>query len=72
MIMPVDFVKDSKLIFLRLEAAAELCGVLEVKRPTRFVALLIGPVEEMHHLYQSGRALATCLADDVIFFILFF
>lgn len=65
LIMPVDFVKKPKLIFLRLEAATELQSLLEVKLRSRFIVLIIGPIEKQIQLYEVGRAMSTCLADDV-------
>ena len=52
-------------MFLRLEAAAELQGLLEVKMRSRFIVIVIGPIEKHSHLYEVGRAISTCLADDV-------
>jgi hypothetical protein len=63
--MPVDFVKTPKLVFLRLDAATELQSMLEVKLRSRFIVLVIGPLEKQHQLYEVGRAVATCMADDV-------
>ena len=65
MVMPVDFVESAKLVFLRLEAATELTSLLEVRLRSRFLLLLIGPSERHIQLYEVGRAIATCLADDV-------
>ncbi len=65
MVMPLEFVSSSKLLFLRLEAATELQGVLEVKLRSRFVVLIIGPIERQIQLYEVGRAMSSCLADDV-------
>lgn len=65
LIMPVDFVKKSKIVFLRLEAATELHSLLEVKLRSRFIVLVIGPKEKQHQLYEVGRAVSTCMADDV-------
>lgn len=79
LIMPVEFVTKTELVFLRLEAATELQGLLEVRLRSRFVALLIGPAERHVHLYEIGRSLAACLADDVylgkkiiLFLLIFF
>ena len=65
LVMPVDFVTKSKLVFLRLEAATELQSLLEVRLRSRFIVLLIGPAEHQIQLYEVGRAISTCLADDV-------
>ena len=66
LVMPVDFVQSPKLVFLRLEAATELQSLLEVRLRSRFIVLIIGPVERQIQLYEIGRAAATCLADDVL------
>ena len=65
--MPLEFVTAAKLVILRLEAATELQSLLEVKLRSRFVVLIIGPVEKQIQLYEVGRAMSTCLADDVNF-----
>jgi hypothetical protein len=64
--MPTDIVTKSKLVFIRLKAASRLPGFLEVKLNSRFVVLIIGPIEQSNQLYEIGRAISTCLADDVI------
>ncbi len=63
--MPVDFVETSKVVFLRLEAATEFQGLFEVNLRARFIVLILGPSENKHQLYEIGRAMSTCLADDV-------
>ena len=65
--MPLEFVTAAKLVILRLEAATELQSLLEVKLRSRFIVLIIGPVEKQIQLYEVGRAMSTCLADDVTF-----
>jgi len=65
LVAPLEFVTSSKLLFLRLEAATELQGLLEVKIRSRFLVILIGPIEKQMQLYEVGRAISTCLADDV-------
>jgi sodium bicarbonate cotransporter 5 len=64
--MPIDFVTEPKLVFIRLKAASRLSGFLEVKLNSRFVVLIIGPTEQTNQLYEIGRAISICLADDVI------
>ena len=66
LVMPVDFVEEPKLVFLRLEAATELPGLLEVRLRSRFIVVVIGPSDRHIQLYEVGRAISTCLADDVI------
>lgn len=63
--MPIDFVDKPKLVFMRLEAATEIPSLFEVKIRTRFIVLIMGPVESQAKLYEIGRAISTCLADDV-------
>ena len=63
--MPLDFVDSSKIVFLRLEAATELYTLLEVKLRSRFVVLIVGPKDRHIQLYEIGRVIATCMADDV-------
>lgn len=65
LVMPVDFVQNSKLLFMRLVAATEFEGFCEVKLRSRFIVLLIGPTERKIQLYEVGRAMSTCLADEV-------
>lgn len=65
LVMPVDFVHNSKLLFLRLDNSTELSGFCEVRLKTKFIVLLIGPCERRIQLYEIGRAMSTCLADDV-------
>ena len=67
MVMPVEFVRSSKLVFLRLRSAKELANLLEVKIKSKFIVLIIGPIERHIQLYEVGRAMSTCLADDVNF-----
>ncbi len=68
LVMPVDFVTTSKLLFLRLESATELETLFEVKLRTRFIVIIIGPIERKIQLYECGRAISSCLADDVFLY----
>ena len=63
--MPVEFVTTSKLVFMRLESATELQSLFEIKLRTRFIVLIIGPIERKVQLYECGRTISSCLADDV-------
>ena len=65
LVMPVDFVDSPKIVFIRLEAATEFSGLFEVNLRARFIVLIIGPNERQHQLYEIGRSISTCLADDV-------
>jgi hypothetical protein len=65
LVMPVDFVTETRLIFMRLHAATELDTFLEVNILTRFVVLILGPIERRIQLFECGRAFSSCMADDV-------
>ncbi|CAF0929588.1 unnamed protein product [Rotaria sordida] len=65
LICPIDFVRESAIVFVRLENAIELLGMLEIKLYSRFVVLLIGPEENEKQLLQVGRTVATILTDDI-------
>ena len=65
LVIPVDFVNTTKIVFIRLEAATEFQGLFEVNLRARFIVLVIGPTERQVQLYQIGRCISTCLADDV-------
>lgn len=65
LIAPLNFVKAPKLVFIRLDAATELPGFLEVKVKSRFIVLIVGPSDIHIQMYEIGRVIATCLADDV-------
>ena len=57
--------KDQALVFVRLDSAIELSGMLEIKLYSRFLALLIGPEDSEKQLLQTGRTMATILTDDI-------
>ena len=65
LICPVDFVKEQTIVFVRLENAIELSGMLEIKLYSRFIVLLIGPEDSEKQLLQIGRTMATILTDDI-------
>ena len=65
LVCPVHFVHESAIVFLRMENAIELAGMLEIKLYSRFIVLLIGPQESEKHLLQIGRTIATILTDDI-------
>lgn len=65
LIMPVDFVNKTKMVFLRLAAAVEIHGLLEVKVRSRFIVVIVGPLSKKIQLYEIGRAMAASIADDV-------
>ncbi|CAF0933984.1 unnamed protein product [Didymodactylos carnosus] len=65
LICPVNFVTEATIVFVRLENAIELPGLLELKLHSRFVVLLIGPEEIEKQILQVGRSMATVLTDDI-------
>ena len=65
LICPVNFVKEQTIVFVRLENAIELLGMLEIKLYSRFIILILGPEDSERQLLQVGRAMATVLTDDV-------
>ncbi|CAF0827165.1 unnamed protein product [Adineta steineri] len=65
LICPVDFVTEQIVVFVRLQKAVELSGMLEIKLSTRFLVVLIGPEESEKQLLQIGRTMATILTDDI-------
>ena len=71
MIAPLSFANCSKLIFLRLDRAIELNSFLELNLKTKFIILLVGPKSFRTSIYEIGRVMATCLSDDVSFYLNF-
>lgn len=69
LIMPIDFVDKTKIVFIRLAAAVEIHGLLEVKVRSRFVIVIVGPLAKKMQLYEIGRAMSASIADDVNFFL---
>ncbi len=65
LICPVDFVTEQMIVFVRLQNSTELGGMLEIKVPSRFIVLLIGPEESEKQLLQIGRTMASILTDDI-------
>jgi hypothetical protein len=65
LVMPVDFVEKTKMVFIRLAAAVELHGLLEVKVRSRFIIVIVGPLSKKMQLYEIGRAMSASIADDV-------
>lgn len=53
------------VVFLRLENAIELSGLLEIKLYSRFIVLFVGPEDSEKQLLQMGRTMATILTDDI-------
>lgn len=65
LISPVDFIDQPIIVFVRLQKPTELIGLLEIKIPSRFLVLIIGPEESEKQLLQIGRTMATILTDDI-------
>ena len=65
LIAPLSFVNSPKLVFMRLEPATELSSFLEVRLKSKFIVLIIGSPDKHNQIYEAGRVIATCLADDV-------
>jgi mannitol/fructose-specific phosphotransferase system IIA component (Ntr-type) len=65
LICPVDFVEQAQIVFVRLQKAVELPGMLEIKLTTRFLVVLLGNESMEKHLLQLGRTIATILTDDI-------
>lgn len=65
LVMPIDFVAKTKMVFIRLSAATDLHGLLEVKIRSRFIVLIVGPLSRRIQLYEIGRAMSASIADDV-------
>lgn len=61
----MDFVREQTVVFVRLQKSFELPGLLEIKVPSRFLVLLLGPEDTERQLLQIGRSVATILADDL-------
>lgn len=61
----MDFVEKEVVVFVRLQKQVEIPGMLEIKIPSRFIVLLIGPEENEKQLLQIGRTMATILTDDI-------
>ncbi|UJR15917.1 hypothetical protein I4U23_002838 [Adineta vaga] len=65
LICPVDFVTKATLAFVRLQKPFEIPGMLEIKLPSRFLVVIIGPEDSEKQLLQIGRTMATILTDDI-------
>jgi solute carrier family 4 (anion exchanger) protein 1 len=65
LVAPLDFVAESKIVFIRFKAATTLPSLFELNIMTRFMFIIIGPAKKHAYLFEIGRAMATCLADDL-------
>lgn len=61
----MDSLQKPVVAFARLRDAVVMEGVLETPIPVRFVFFLVGPSHSGIDYYESGRAMATLMADWV-------
>jgi anion exchange protein len=65
LIAPVDFAEHSKILFIRFQAATAIPSLFELNLSARFMFIIIGPTKRKPYLFEMGRVMATCLADDL-------
>ena len=53
---------------MRLDRATKLNNFLEVNINSKFIALILSHPKHRTSIYEIGRVIATCLADEVSFF----
>ncbi|KAL7860595.1 hypothetical protein AOLI_G00169440 [Acnodon oligacanthus] len=61
----VDSLQKPVVAFMRLRDAVVMDGILEANMPVRFIFVLVGPSQSGINFHESGRAMATLLADWV-------
>lgn len=61
----MDFLEKPTVVFLRLKEAVALDSALEAPVPVRFVLVLIGPSNSDMDYHETGRAMASLMADKV-------
>ncbi|XP_036445108.1 solute carrier family 4 member 1a (Diego blood group) [Colossoma macropomum] len=61
----VDSLQKPVVAFMRLRDAVVMDGILEANMPVRFIFALVGPSQSGINFHESGRAMATLLADWV-------
>ncbi|XP_035260687.1 band 3 anion exchange protein-like [Anguilla rostrata] len=61
----LDFLLKPTVAFVRLKEAVVLDSALEVPAPVRFVFVLVGPGQSGMDYHETGRAMATLMADKV-------
>ncbi|XP_072549431.1 solute carrier family 4 member 1a (Diego blood group) [Salminus brasiliensis] len=61
----LDSLQKPVVAFLRLREAIVMDGILEANVPVRFIFALVGPTQSGMNFHESGRAMATLLADWV-------
>ena len=57
---------------MRLDRAIKLNNFLEVNINSKFIVLIIGHSTCRTSIYEIGRVIATCLADEVFLYFLKF
>uniref|UniRef100_A0A8B9JG27 Solute carrier family 4 member 1a (Diego blood group) n=1 Tax=Astyanax mexicanus TaxID=7994 RepID=A0A8B9JG27_ASTMX len=61
----LDSLQKPVVAFMRLRDAIVMDGILESNVPVRFIFALVGPTQSGMNFHESGRAMATLLADWV-------
>ncbi|KAM4747542.1 LOW QUALITY PROTEIN: electrogenic sodium bicarbonate cotransporter 1-like [Rhinophrynus dorsalis] len=61
----VAFLDQPFVAFVRLKEAVVLGSLTEVALPSRFVFILLGPINKMKAYHEIGRAIATLLTDEI-------
>lgn len=61
----LDCLKDSLVIFVRLQKAVLFADLTEVSVPTRFIFIQLGPVGYQQRYHEIGRSMATLMSDEV-------
>jgi len=59
------FLTEPFLAFVRLNAPVLLEDFCEISKPTRFLALVLGPEGSSHKLLDTGRAIGSLLTDQL-------
>ena len=60
-----SFLTDPFLAFVRLQEPVLLEDFCEIRKPTRFLAILLGPTDSGPQLVEQARALGTLLTDQL-------
>lgn len=65
LIAPINFAVNPKLVFMRLDRATKLHNFLEVNINSKFIVIILSHPKHRTSIYEIGRVIATCLADEV-------
>jgi len=60
-----EFLQETVFAFVRLRSPVLLEDFSEIKKPTRFLSLILGPKGAGAYLTEMGRALGTLLSDQI-------